>query len=142
MKDLFRKFAQKSSEIIGSPGSFIFAILLLLFWAISGPLFDFSDTWPEAINAIPTIITFLMVFLIQNTQNRDSIAIQLKLDELILEKHGARKSLVNLEELSEEEIEQLRKQFMRISKHFSKLTDTVEETEAAEVKDLAKEEHV
>ena len=141
MKDLFRRFAQKSSEIIGSPGSFIFAILLLMFWAISGPLFYFSDVWQEAINAIPTIITFLMVFLIQNTQNRDSIAIQLKLDEIILAKHGARKSLVNLEELSDEEIEQLRKQFKRISKKFSNNADMVEEVEAAKVKGPAKEEH-
>ena len=82
-----------------------------------------------------------MVFLIQNTQNRDAKAIHLKLDELILSMHGARNTLVNLEELSDEQIEQLQKQFRRISEHYSKRTDTVEEIEVAEVKQLAKEEH-
>lgn len=139
LKEFFRKFSQKTSEIMGSPGSFISALILLLLWAISGPIFGFSDTWQLVINTTTTIITFLMVFLIQNTQNRDAKAIHLKLDELILSMHGARNTLVNLEELSDEQIEQLQKQFRRISEHYSKLTDTVEEIEVAEVKNPAKE---
>ena len=84
MKNFFRKFSQKTSEIMGSPGSFISALILLLIWGFTGSIFGFSDTWQLVINTITTIITFLMVFLIQNTQNRDAKAIQLKLDELIL----------------------------------------------------------
>jgi low affinity Fe/Cu permease len=140
MKEFFRKFSHKTSEIMGSPVSFIIALVLLLAWGISGPIFDFSDTWQLAINTTTTIITFLMVFLIQNTQNRDAKAIHLKLDELILSMQGARNTLVNLEELSDDQIEQLQKQFRQISKHYSKLTHTVEEIEVDEKKNQAEEE--
>jgi low affinity Fe/Cu permease len=140
MKEFFRKFSHKTSEIMGSPVSFISALVLLLAWGISGPIFDFSDTWQLAINTTTTIITFLMVFLIQNTQNRDAKAIHLKLDELILSMQGARNTLVNLEELSDDQIEQLQKQFRQISKHYSKLTHTVEEIEVDEKKNQAEEE--
>jgi low affinity Fe/Cu permease len=81
VKDFFRKFSQKTSEMVGSPGAFFLTLILLAIWAISGPFFHFSDTWQLVINTATTIITFLMVFLIQNTQNRDAKALHLKLDE-------------------------------------------------------------
>ncbi|MDB5047599.1 MAG: hypothetical protein JWO30_670 [Fibrobacteres bacterium] len=111
MKDLFHKMAQKVSATVGSPGAFFLAILVILAWAVSGPLFGFSDTWQLIINTGTTIVTFLMVFLIQNTQNRDARVMQLKLDELIRAMDPARNSLVDLENLSDEEIEKLEKEF-------------------------------
>ena len=111
MKEIFRKFANKTSELVGSPWSFIAAVMIILIWAISGPLFGFSDTWQLVINTGTTIITFLMVFVIQNTQNRDARAIHLKLDELLRGVEGARTGLVDLEELSDEELKQLQAQF-------------------------------
>jgi low affinity Fe/Cu permease len=139
IKEFFRKFAQNTSEAIGSPGSFILAVILLILWAISGPIFGFSDKWPLVINTATTIITFLMVFLIQNTQNRNAKATQLKLDELILSMHGARNTLVNLEELSDKDLEQIQKQFRRISEHYSKLPNTDEEIEAAKANKVTDE---
>jgi low affinity Fe/Cu permease len=112
----FRKFAHKTSEVVGSPVAFITAVLLILVWAILGPIFHFTDTWQLVINTATTIVTFLMVFLIQNTQNRDAKAIHLKLDELIHAVKGARNNLINLEELSEEEMNELQKEFKRICK--------------------------
>jgi low affinity Fe/Cu permease len=114
MKELFRKFAQTASQAVGSPWAFILAVLIILVWAASGPLFGYSDTWQLVINTGTTIITFLMVFLIQNTQNRDAKAIHLKLDELIRGVEGARTHLVDLEALSDEELDRLQEQFKRI----------------------------
>ena len=114
MNELFRKFAQVVSNIVGTPWVFILAVTVVAIWAISGPMFHFSDTWQLVINTGTTIITFLMVFLIQNTQNRDAKAIHLKLDELIKGVKGARTGLVNLEELSDVELEKLHKEFERI----------------------------
>ena len=114
MKELFRKFAQTTSAAVGSSWAFILAVLIILVWAVTGPMFKYSDTWQLVINTGTTIITFLMVFLIQNTQNRDAKAIHLKLDELIRGVKGARTNLVDLEELSDEELERLRKQFTRL----------------------------
>lgn len=114
---MFRKFAQLTSQAVGSSWSFIFAVLVILVWAITGPMFHYSDTWQLVINTGTTIITFLMVFLIQNTQNRDAKAIHLKLDELIKGVKGARTGLVNLEELSDEELEELHTEFKRIHQH-------------------------
>jgi len=114
MRELFRKFAQITSQAVGSSWSFILAVLIILVWAITGPMFHYSDTWQLVINTGTTIITFLMVFLIQNTQNRDAKAIHLKLDELIKGVKGARTGLVNLEELSDQELEQLHQEFERI----------------------------
>jgi low affinity Fe/Cu permease len=114
-QDFFRKFAHKTSSGVGSPWAFIAAVTVILVWGITGPLFHFSDTWQLVINTSTTIVTFLMVFLIQNTQNRDAIAIHLKLDELIRALKGARNRLVELEELSDEEIEKLREEFRRLS---------------------------
>ena len=114
MRELFRKFAQITSTVVGSSWAFIFAVLIILVWAITGPMFHYSDTWQLVINTGTTIITFLMVFLIQNTQNRDAKAIHLKLDELIKGVKGARTSLVNLEQLSDKDLERLQKEFERI----------------------------
>jgi low affinity Fe/Cu permease len=116
MKDLFRKFAQTTSQGVGSPWAFILAVTVIVVWAASGPMFGYSDTWQLVINTGTTIITFLMVFLIQNTQNRDARAIHLKLDELIRGVEGARTHLVDLEELSDEELERLQEQFKRLQR--------------------------
>jgi len=112
--DFFRKFAHRTSNGVGSPWAFIAAVLIIVVWAVTGPIFHFSDTWQLVINTGTTIITFLMVFLIQNTQNRDAVAIHLKLDELIRALKGARNKLVDLEELSDEELEKLRQEFHRL----------------------------
>jgi len=133
MKELFRKFAQTTSAAVGSSWAFILAVLIILIWAVTGPMFQYSDTWQLVINTGTTIITFLMVFLIQNTQNRDAKAIHLKLDELIRGVKGARTHLVDLEELSDAELERLRKQFSRLRENQPK-----EKTNTAEL--LALEE--
>jgi len=114
MNELFRKFAFKVSKLVGSPWMFVSALAVIALWAISGPLFRFSDTWQLAVNTGTTIITFLMVFLIQNSQNRDAEAIQLKLDELIRAMAKARTSLVDLEELSDEELGRLHEEFRKL----------------------------
>jgi low affinity Fe/Cu permease len=100
--------------MVGSPWAFMGAFLIIILWAVSGPVFGFSDTWQLVINTGTTIITFLMVFLIQNTQNRDAKAIHLKLDELIRAKAGARNSLVNLENLPDEDIKVVQKEFDQV----------------------------
>lgn len=110
----FRRFAHATAEFAGRPACFFTAVLVIGLWAITGPIFHFSDTWQLVINTATTVITFLMVFLIQNTQNRDAKAIHLKLDELIYHVKGARNSLVSLENLSDEELEKLQKQFDRL----------------------------
>ena len=112
--ELFRKFAHRTSTGVGSPWAFVLACAVILAWAVTGPLFGFSDTWQLVINTGTTIVTFLMVFLIQNTQNRDAIAIHLKLDKLIRALKGARDQLVDVEELSDEELERLRREFRRL----------------------------
>ena len=114
MRELFRKFAQTTSQAVGSSWAFILAVVIIIVWAITGPMFHFSDTWQLVINTGTTIITFLMVFLIQNTQNRDAKAIHLKLDELLKGVKGARTGLVNLEQLSDKELENLQKEFERL----------------------------
>lgn len=116
MKNLFRKFAHTTSKGVGSSWAFITAASIVILWAATGPMFKYSDTWQLVINTGTTIITFLMVFLIQNTQNRDAKAIHLKLDELIRGVKGARTHLVELEELSDEELKHLQEQFTRLRK--------------------------
>jgi low affinity Fe/Cu permease len=114
MREAFRKFAAATSRVVGSPWIFVLAVLLIVGWALSGPVFGYSDTWQLVINTTTTIVTFLMVFLIQNTQNRDSEAIHLKLDELIRAIHTARTRLVDLEDLSDEQLEELRAEFQHL----------------------------
>jgi len=114
VRDAFRVFARQSSIILGSAWAFTAAIFIIVIWALTGPTFHFSDTWQLIINTGTTIVTFLMVFLIQNTQNRDAKAFQLKLDEIIRALKGARNELVDLENLSDEDLKDLEKQFTRI----------------------------
>ncbi len=114
MSDIFRLFANKVSQLAGSAQSFMFALVIIIVWAFSGPLFGFSDTWQLVINTSTTIVTFLMVFLIQNTQNRDARAMHLKLDELLKAQKGARSALVNIEELPDGELEQLHQEFRQM----------------------------
>ncbi len=114
MNELFRKFAQTTSQGVGSSWAFILAVMIIVVWGATGPLFHYSDTWQLVINTGTTIITFLIVFLIQNTQNRDAKAIHLKLDELLRGVEGARTHLVDLEALSDEELDRLQEQFKRI----------------------------
>ena len=116
----FRACAQWLCLAVGRPAAFIVALASIIIWAALGPMFHFSDTWQLVINTATTIITFLMVFLIQNTQNRDTKAIHLKLDELLRGVAGARTSLVNLEQLSDEELERLQKQFERLGNAVSR----------------------
>ena len=111
MKDLFRRIANRISNWTGTAAVFLGAVLIIIVWATTGPLFHFSDTWQLVINTGTTIITFLMVFLIQNTQNRDGKAVQLKLDELIHATKGARTSFVGLEDFSDEDIGELDHEF-------------------------------
>ncbi|MBW3568526.1 low affinity iron permease family protein [Candidatus Parcubacteria bacterium] len=113
MKPVFRKISAKISNAAGTAYAFLGAVFVVLVWSFSGPLFNFSDTWQLVINTGTTIVTFLMVFLIQNTQNRDSKAVHLKLDELI-RATKARDAFVDLEDLTDEELSQLDKEFHEI----------------------------
>jgi low affinity Fe/Cu permease len=112
--DAFHNFAKQLSAAVGSPWAFIAALVIVGVWAATGPLFNYTDTWQLIINTGTTIVTFLMVFLIQNTQNRDAKAIHLKLDELIRSLGGARNKLIDLEEMSEEELDDLQRQFVKL----------------------------
>lgn len=114
MKEMFRKFSNQISQVVGSPWAFVAAVMLVIIWGVTGPLFGFSDTWQLVINTGTTIITFLMVFVIQNSQNRDSRSIQLKLDELIRAQKEARNSMLDLEDLSDAELDELQEEFRRI----------------------------
>jgi low affinity Fe/Cu permease len=112
---IFTRFAKWTSRAAGRPGAFSLATAVLILWAISGPVFGFSDTWQLVINTGTTIVTFLMVFLIQNTQNRDAEAIHVKLDELIRSNKGAHNALLDLEELEEEELDRIRADYERLA---------------------------
>jgi low affinity Fe/Cu permease len=114
MNDLFRKIAHRASSAMGSAWAFVGAVLICLVWAASGPVFHYSETWQLVINTGTTIATFLMIFLVQNAQNRDSKAMLLKLDELIRAQTGARNGLISLEGMTEAEIQQLESEFKRL----------------------------
>ena len=114
VSDAFRVFARRSSMMLGSAWAFSGAMLVIIVWLLTGPIFHFSDTWQLIINTATTVITFLMVFLIQNTQNRDAKAMHLKLDEIIRALKSARNQLVDLEDLSDEDLKKLEEQFRRL----------------------------
>lgn len=111
----FTRFAKATSRVTGRPGTFLAAIGLVLAWIVTGPLFKYSDTWQLAINTTTTIITFLMVFLIQSTQNRDAEAVQVKLDELLRVAAGAHNALLDLEELEERDLDRVRSGYARLA---------------------------
>jgi low affinity Fe/Cu permease len=114
MNNFFRRIAHKATEYCGSPFAFVIALSVIIIWLITGPLFHFSDTWQLVINTGTTIITFLMVFLIQNAQNRDGKSIQLKLNEVIRSIKTARNEIIDLEEATDEELYQLEQEFREI----------------------------
>ena len=116
ISDAFRIFARRSSRVLGSAWAFGIAILIIVIWGLTGPAFHYSNTWQLIINTGTTIVTFLMVFLIQNTQNRDAKAAHLKLDEIIRALKGARNELIDLEKLADEDLSSLEKQFERVRK--------------------------
>jgi low affinity Fe/Cu permease len=114
-RTFFDRFAKAVSRFTGHAIAFAAAFVVILVWIVSGPIFGYSDTWQLVINTATTIVTFLMVFLIQNTQNRESAAIQLKLDELIRAARGAHNGLLDLEELSEDELDAFRKEYAELA---------------------------
>src|SRR5919205_1934564 len=115
-KSRFSSFAKRTARASGHPAAFVLAVLVIAVWGVTGPLFGFSDTWQLIINTGTTIVTFLMVFLIQNTQNRDSEAMHIKLDELIRVVSNANCALLNLEELTEEELEAIRAEYLALAR--------------------------
>jgi low affinity Fe/Cu permease len=120
---MFHHFAKWTSNITGKAGTFFACVAIVVFWGLSGPIFSFSDSWQLLINTGTTIITFLMVFLIQNTQNRDTQEIHLKLDELIRATKGARNLLLDLEELDDKQLERLRIVYERLGQKARQKTD-------------------
>jgi low affinity Fe/Cu permease len=134
VSDAFRIFARRSSIALGSAWAFAGAMLVILVWVLSGPMFHFSNTWQLVINTGTTIVTFLMVFLIQNTQNRDAKAVHLKLDELIRAIKNARNELVYLEDLSDEELKKLEEQFKSVRKRAENDGSPSRHTEPAELR--------
>lgn len=114
--NMFGNFAASSARALGSVTAFIVAIGIVVMWAITGPLFHYSDTWQLVINTGTTVVTFLMVFLVQNTQNRDSAAIQLKLDELVRSTPRAHNAMLDLEQLSQDDIDKVRRLYERLGK--------------------------
>jgi len=140
-KSWFTRFAKWTSRVTGRPVTFIIAVVVVLAWVITGPLFRFSDTWQLVINTATTIVTFLMVFLIQNTQNRDSEAIHIKLDELIRAIKGAHNALLDLEELEDEHLDRIRDHYERIAERArADLQAGLLDTESPEVPDQEDEE--
>jgi low affinity Fe/Cu permease len=115
-KDFFQTFANRCSQVAGSRWAFLSAVLLIIIWAATGPIFGYSDAWQLVVNTATTIITFLMVFLIQNAQNRDSHALHLKLDEIIRAKRSANNKMIDIEKLSDEELTLLATEYERIRK--------------------------
>lgn len=137
----FARFAQATSRAAGRPATFMTALAIVLGWAASGPLFGFSDTWQLVINTGTTIVTFLMVFLIQNTQNRDAEAIQIKLDELLRSIDGAHLALLDLEELDEKVLDRIRDDYRRLARRARKdLADGKSDTDVREVGAARREE--
>jgi low affinity Fe/Cu permease len=116
VSETFHQLARETSSAVGKPKSFFIAVGVIVLWAVTGPIFKFSDTWQLIINTGTTIVTFLMVFLIQNTQNRDSKAVHLKLDELLRASKAARNTMLDLERLSDDELDELEHEFRRLGR--------------------------
>jgi low affinity Fe/Cu permease len=116
LSDTFAQFAKWTARVSGRPATFLLAALVIVVWAVTGPIFHFSDTWQLVINTGTTIVTFLMVFLIQNTQNRDAVAMQIKLDELIRAVRGAHNAVVDLEDSTEQELEEAKRRYEALAK--------------------------
>lgn len=123
MKNVFRKLAERTAHAVGSPWAFLLAILTVAVWGVTGPYFKYSDTWQLFINTGTTIVTFLMVFLIQNTQNRETRIVALKLDELLRGVEGARTGLVQLDHMSDDELEHVQLEFTRLRDKYAPLVD-------------------
>jgi len=139
-KAWFTRFAKWTARATGRPLTFAIAVAVILAWAVTGPIFGFSDTWQLIINTGTTIITFLMVFLIQNTQNRDAEAIQVKLDELIRLSEGGHNVLLDLEELEDEELDRIRESYCRIAEEAREnLRQGKGDTDTPEVEDEIQE---
>ena len=135
LSQMLERFSRKATEATGTSTAFILALLVIIVWIITGPLFKFSDTWQLVINTGTTIVTFLMVFLIQRSQNKDALAIHLKLNEIVAALDGASNRLIDVEDLTEEEIKVLHtyyKKLVYMAKHDLKLTQShsVEEAQA------------
>jgi low affinity Fe/Cu permease len=133
--NMLSRFATAATNWTGSTAAFVSAVMIIVIWLVSGPLFHFSDTWQLVINTGTTIVTFLMVFLIQRSQNKDALAVQLKLDEIVAALEGASNRLISVEDLSEEELKVLRIHYQRLAemaKRDTKITDShsIEEAEA------------
>ncbi len=129
VQDAFRVAARKTSAVVGTAWAFMGAVGIIVVWGLTGHIFGYSDTWQLIINTGTTIVTFLMVFLIQNTQNRDSKAIQLKLDELIRSISGARNHVLDLEEMSDEDLDGFQKEFERLRKRSERTAAKVDKIE-------------
>jgi low affinity Fe/Cu permease len=114
MRESFRRFSHWTADVVGTAWAFIAAVIVIVLWAVTGPYYHYSDTWQLVMNTATSVITFLMVFLIQSTQNRDSKATQLKLDELIRAVKSARNNLLKLEDMSDDDLEKLQKEFERL----------------------------
>ena len=123
----FTRFAKTIAAVTGKPATFMLAVACIIVWAVTGPIFNFSDTWQLIINTGTTIITFLMVFLIQNTQNRDTEALQIKLDELIRSMKGARNEMIELEELDEKELVKIRGEYLKLAEEAKEQVEEIDE---------------
>lgn len=123
MNDFFRRFSETAAHAMGSYWAFLAACLVVIVWAVTGPTFAYSDTWQLFINTGTTIVTFLMVFLIQNTQNRESRIVTLKLDELLRSVEGARTGMVELDHMSDEDLELVQQEFQRLRENYAPLVD-------------------
>jgi len=123
MRKFFSNVASKTAIWMGQPSAFIGAVAACIIWAVSGPIFKYSDTWQLVINTGTTIVTFLMVFLIQNTQNRDTEALQIKLDEIIRSTRRARNEMLDLEEMDTAQLDEIRKQYLKLADHARKHLD-------------------
>ena len=123
MNQLFRRIAEQTALVVGTPWAFIVAAAVIIAWGASGPLFGYSDTWQLVVNTGTTIITFLIVFLIQNTQNRESRIVRLKLDELLRGVEGARTGFVSLDKMTDKELDEIEKEFERLRVRYAPLIE-------------------